>query len=94
MLVIPDHNGCTVVANGKCCAYSGAAETIVQQCFIQETELSEDATLIAPKVKEVEVIMNSVMAAVFCDAFQKNNIKVIQITSGTQKQVFSTKRLE
>lgn len=94
MLVIPDHNGCTVVANGKCCAYSGSAEAIVQQCFIQETELGGDATLIAPKVKKVEVIMNSAMAAAFCDAFQKNSIEVIQIASGTPRQVFGTKRLE
>ncbi|MCM1222430.1 MAG: hypothetical protein NC548_48975 [Lachnospiraceae bacterium] len=94
MLVIPDGAGCTIVANGKCCAYSGSVDAIVKECFVEETPIDGGATLIAPKVKEVEVLMNSITGAIFCEAFKENNIKVVEVAYGTHKQVFATKRLE
>lgn len=92
MLVIPDNSGCTIVANGNCCAFSGSPSAIVQQCFIKEIPLEKDATLIAPRVKEVEVLMNSGVAAIFCELFKENNINVIEVPHGTPRQVFGVKQ--
>lgn len=91
MLIIPDINGCTIIEDNKCCAFSGSAGAIVQQVFVQETVLGNNSTLIIPLVKEVDVLMGSAMAVALCGELEMHNIKVTKILPASPKQVFGVK---
>lgn len=91
MLIIPDINGCTIIEDNKCCAFSGSAGAIVQQVFVQETALGNNSTLIAPLVKEVDVLMGSAMAVALCGELEMHNIKVTKILPTSPKQIFGVK---
>lgn len=75
MLIIPDINGCTIIEDNKCCAFSGSAGAIVQQVFVQETALGN----------------NSTMAVALCEELEMHNIKVTKILPTSPKQIFGVK---
>ena len=91
MLIIPGMNGCTIVADNKCCAFSGSAGAIVQQFFVQEIALENNSTLITPRIKEVELLMSSTMAVALREELKRYNIKVTEILPAPPKQVFGVK---
>ena len=83
VLLIPDWQGCTIIADNGYCTIQGLPNDIVDKVFVSEIPISNGIGLITPLVNELTIVSGSSAASLYCKLLNEHHI--------VTKEIFNTK---